>query len=87
MGKKCFGKGGFACWITTNNKGVALLPFIDEERLLAAMKPLWSQLTDGEQKRNMVGNDFLFIGPENKLYDVLAESFYAMKATVEVSAI
>ena len=63
---------------------MALLPFIDEKRLLAAMEPLWDGLSDKERERNVVGNELLFVGPENKLYDVLAETFYAMTNGVEV---
>jgi 5'-3' exoribonuclease 2 len=64
--------------------GVALLPFIDEARLLSAMGPLCDELTEEEQARNTVGNDLLFMAPENMLYESLSETFYAMNAGVEV---
>ena len=67
------------------NEGVALLPFIDEQRLLAAMKPLYNELNEEERIRNEFGNDLLFVAVENKLYDDLGEAFYAMKQGVEVS--
>jgi hypothetical protein len=40
---------------------VVLLPFIDEERLLAAMAPVYAKLTDGEKKRNeRYGKELIF---------------------------
>jgi 5'-3' exoribonuclease 2 len=65
-------------------QGVALLSFIDEERLLAAMEPLWGELSEEERIRNEMGNEMLFVAQENKLYDDLGASFYAMKEGVEV---
>jgi 5'-3' exoribonuclease 2 len=65
-------------------QGVALLSFIDEDRLLAAMEPLWGQLSEEERIRNEMGNEILFVAQENKLYDDLGVSFYAMKEGVEV---
>ena len=64
--------------------GVALLPFIDEQRLLTAMEPLWDELSEMERGRNEMGNDMLFVAQENKLYDTLGETFYAMKEGIEV---
>jgi 5'-3' exoribonuclease 2 len=66
-------------------QGVALLSFIDEDRLLAAMEPLWGELNEVERIRNEMGNDVLFVAQENKLYDDLGANFYAMKEGVEVS--
>ena len=42
--------------------GIALLPFIDEKRLLVAVKPLEKTLTEQEQKQNSLGCDLLFMG-------------------------
>ena len=67
-------------------QGVALLPFIDEGRLLAAMEPLYEELSEEEKHRNMLGNDLLFVTKENALYDVLGETFYAMRDGVEVQS-
>lgn len=64
--------------------GVALLPFIDEGRLLSAMEPLYDELTEEERARNAAGTDLLFITPENMLYESLSETFYAMNPGVEV---
>jgi 5'-3' exoribonuclease 2 len=65
-------------------QGVALLSFIDEERLLSAMEPLWGELSEEERIRNEMGNEILFVAQENKLYDDLGANFYAMKEGVEV---
>lgn len=65
-------------------QGVALLPFIDEGRLLAAMEPLYDELSEVEKARNKMGSDMLFVAQENTLYDVLGETFYAMRDGVEV---
>jgi 5'-3' exoribonuclease 2 len=64
--------------------GVALLPFIDETRLLKAMEPLYGELTDEENFRNAMGNDLLFVAQQNALYDFFAGTFYAMDQSVEV---
>jgi 5'-3' exonuclease len=64
--------------------GVALLPFIDEQRLLSAMEPLWKGLTEEELIRNEMGSDVLYVAQGNKLYDVLADTFYAMSDDVPV---
>ena len=65
---------------------MALLPFIDEERLLSAMKPLYNQLNEEERLRNEIGDDLLFVAIENKLYDDLGGAFYAKKQDVEVNS-
>lgn len=42
-------------------KGVALLPFIDEEELLRVVRPIGEKLTEEEKKRNSRGHDFYMI--------------------------
>jgi 5'-3' exoribonuclease 2 len=64
--------------------GVALLPFIDEKRLIDSMKPLWEELTEEEQIRNIMGSDLLYVGPENTLFESLAETLYSGKNGIEV---
>ncbi|KAG8836224.1 5'-3' exoribonuclease 2 [Serendipita sp. 399] len=49
-------------------QGVALLPFIDERRLLEAVEPLYPQLTSEEHIRNSWGNNSLFIGDTHPLF-------------------
>lgn len=40
---------------------MALLPFIDEERLLAATDALQDQLTDEEKRRNSMRTDVIYV--------------------------
>ncbi|KAI0921449.1 hypothetical protein AcW1_004581 [Taiwanofungus camphoratus] len=59
-------------------QGVALLPFIDEKRLLDAMAPHYSNLTDEEQQRNKWGNNVLYVFEEHPLYPSL-EALYGKR--------
>ncbi|KAK0093039.1 hypothetical protein PV326_014447 [Microctonus aethiopoides] len=52
-------------------QGVALLPFVDEKRLFKALEPYYDALTDAEKKRNMRGDDRLYIGLDNSGYDFI----------------
>lgn len=45
-------------------QGVALLPFVDEERLLRAVEPLYGLLNEEEMKRNERGCERLFVSNE-----------------------
>ncbi|XP_055322156.1 5'-3' exoribonuclease 2 homolog isoform X2 [Sitodiplosis mosellana] len=49
-------------------QGVALLPFVDEKRLIKALEPYYKLLTPEEVKRNQRGEDRLYVGPANKGY-------------------
>ena len=53
-------------------QGVALLPFIDEARLLDAIRPRYPLLTPDEHRRNSWGNNNLFIGDRHRLFDSFA---------------
>ncbi|KAI0637898.1 XRN 5'-3' exonuclease N-terminus-domain-containing protein [Trametes polyzona] len=59
-------------------QGVALLPFIDEKRLLDAMGPRYDNLTDEEKRRNRWGNNVLFVYESNTLYPSL-EALYGKR--------
>ena len=61
-------------------QGVALLPFIDEKRLLAAMATRYPQLTDEERARNEVGKEALLFSTRHPLYDEVITHFYSKKA-------
>ncbi|XP_014299681.1 5'-3' exoribonuclease 2 homolog [Microplitis demolitor] len=52
-------------------QGVALLPFVDEVRLFKALEPYYECLTEAEKKRNVKGDDRLYIGPGNSGYDLI----------------
>ncbi|XP_012232131.1 5'-3' exoribonuclease 2 homolog isoform X1 [Linepithema humile] len=49
-------------------QGVALLPFVDEKRLFKALVPYYDSLTEAEKKRNIRGDDRLYVGTENSGY-------------------
>ncbi|TMW45553.1 hypothetical protein DOY81_009367 [Sarcophaga bullata] len=60
-------------------QGVALLPFVDENRLFKALKPYYGLLTEEEVKRNKQGDSKLYIGRGNAAYKTLS-AYYTGKA-------
>ncbi|CAK9779952.1 unnamed protein product [Cutaneotrichosporon oleaginosum] len=56
-------------------QGVALLPFIDQTRLLTALKSKEEELTDDEKRRNSWGDNVMFIAEENGLFDAFAKAY------------
>jgi 5'-3' exoribonuclease 2 len=52
-------------------QGVALLPFVDETRLLRALNEYYHTLSPEEEKRNSLGSDRLFVHRQNRLYPFL----------------
>ncbi|KAI9674113.1 MAG: 5'-3' exoribonuclease 2 [Caeruleum heppii] len=60
-------------------QGVALLPFIDEKRLLAAMSKKYPLLSAEDQARNEVGKDVLLMSDAHPLYDEVTATFYSKK--------
>lgn len=65
-------------------QGVALLPFIDEKRLLKALDERYPQLTEDEVRRNGFGDHTLFVSEDSRLYDALC-ALYAKRKNTEVS--
>jgi len=65
--------------------GVALLPFIDEKRLLDAMATQYPNLAEDEVRRNQWGNHTLFTSEEHPLYPFL-EALYGKKKKQDVSS-
>ncbi|KAL3873789.1 hypothetical protein ACJMK2_036874, partial [Sinanodonta woodiana] len=63
-------------------QGVALLPFVDEKRLLTALQSVYPDLTDEEQKRNEWGCDRLFVGAKHSSHDFF-EGLYEGRGTQE----
>ncbi|KAL4649010.1 5'-3' exoribonuclease 2 [Arapaima gigas] len=57
-------------------QGVALLPFVDERRLRAALEEVYPDLTPEECKRNSLGNDLLFVGKSHPLFDFIRELYH-----------
>ena len=60
-------------------QGVALLPFIDEKRLLDALAKRYSELTKDETRRNTFGRNIVFAGPDATLLATL-KRMYARRA-------
>uniref|UniRef100_A0A8C4F9M8 5'-3' exoribonuclease n=1 Tax=Dicentrarchus labrax TaxID=13489 RepID=A0A8C4F9M8_DICLA len=56
-------------------QGVALLPFVDERRLRAALADVYPDLTPEEVKRNSLGSDVLFLGKSHPLFDFIQELY------------
>jgi len=52
-------------------QGVALLPFVDEQRLFRTLKPLYGDLTVEEKTRSRRDQPVLFVGNANKMYSYL----------------
>ncbi|KAG6104861.1 5'-3' exoribonuclease 2 [Claviceps sp. LM454 group G7] len=61
-------------------QGVALLPFIDMPRLLAAVQEKYALLSPAEAARNASGKDVLIISESNdNLYDDILTRFYSKR--------
>uniref|UniRef100_A0A8C7Z809 5'-3' exoribonuclease n=1 Tax=Oryzias sinensis TaxID=183150 RepID=A0A8C7Z809_9TELE len=56
-------------------QGVALLPFVDERRLRAALAEVYPDLTPEEARRNSLGSDVLFVGKSHPLFDFIHELY------------
>jgi 5'-3' exoribonuclease 2 len=66
-------------------QGVALLPFIEQDRLLSAIRSKQDQLTDDEKRRNSHGVNVMLIMDENPLYQQF-QTLYTKKRPNEVSS-
>lgn len=60
-------------------QGVALLPFIDEKRLLDAMAKKYPLLSAEDAARNEIGRDILIISDRHPLYEEVAMNFYSKR--------
>ncbi|XP_041721880.1 5'-3' exoribonuclease 2 isoform X1 [Coregonus clupeaformis] len=56
-------------------QGVALLPFVDERRLRAALAEVYPNLSPEENKRNSLGSDMLFVGISHPICDFIQELY------------
>ncbi|KAH8725057.1 XRN 5'-3' exonuclease N-terminus-domain-containing protein [Phaeosphaeriaceae sp. PMI808] len=57
-------------------QGVAVLPFIDEKRLLDAMATKYPELSDDERKRNEFGKETLMFSQGGGLFDGVEKALY-----------
>lgn len=60
-------------------QGVALLPFIDEKRLLDAMATRSPLLSADDVARNAMGKDVLIMSNRHPLYEEIATNFYSKR--------
>lgn len=60
-------------------QGVALLPFIDEKRLLNAMATKYPLLSAEDAARNEPGKDVLIMSDRHPLYEEIATNFYSKR--------
>lgn len=60
-------------------QGVAILPFINEHRLLGAMEKRYPLLSAEDKARNEVGREVLLISDRHPLYKELSGNFYSKK--------
>ncbi|XP_053469915.1 5'-3' exoribonuclease 2 isoform X1 [Ictalurus furcatus] len=56
-------------------QGVALLPFVDERRLRAALEKVYPDLTPDEVRRNSLGSDVVFVSKSHPLCDFIKELY------------
>lgn len=66
-------------------RGIALLPFIDEDRLLRAVREKYDELTEDEKNRNSHKNEVLFVGKKHGYYKKFAKLYNPEKKKDEVS--
>lgn len=64
-------------------QGVALLPFIEERRLLDAMALEYPNLSEEEQLRNRWGNNVIYAPAEHPIYPFY-EALYGKRKSQEV---
>lgn len=62
---------------------VVLLPFIDQSRLLAAVKPIHAQLSERERFRNTIGDEDYVVSMEHAVASLLIDVQKAGGATVQ----
>ncbi|KAK0461903.1 exoribonuclease 2 [Desarmillaria tabescens] len=66
-------------------QGVALLPFIDEKRLLAAMALHYDGLSEEEVRRNSWGNSIIFASDEHPIYPFYEQLYGKRKSNKAVT--
>lgn len=66
-------------------QGVALLPFVDERRLIRAVQPLYEELSAEEKKRNTRGDDRMYVSSSNVGFAALT-ALYKQAAGAEDAA-
>jgi 5'-3' exoribonuclease 2 len=62
-------------------QGVAVLPFIDSNRLLEAMATKYPELSDDEKRRNEFGKETLMFSQEGGIFEDVNQALYRKQAT------
>ena len=62
-------------------QGIALLPFISQDRLLGALATVEPLLTPDEKRRNTIGDNVMLISDDNDLYPKFCELYTKKKAS------
>lgn len=65
-------------------QGIALLPFIEQNRLLGAIATVEPLLTDDEKRRNTTGDNVMLISGDNDLHPKFCEVYTKKKITKPV---
>uniref|UniRef100_A0A8C1ZBR8 5'-3' exoribonuclease n=1 Tax=Cyprinus carpio TaxID=7962 RepID=A0A8C1ZBR8_CYPCA len=65
-------------------QGVALLPFVDERRLRAALADVYPDLSPEEVRRNSLGSDVVFVGKSHPLCDFIRELYLDTEIPAEL---
>lgn len=60
-----------------------MLPFVNEERLFKALAPYYKDLSSEEIKRNIRGDDRLYVGAKNTGYNEIRQ-LYVQKISVKM---
>lgn len=89
MGRNLLGKVesplyAFVSCMKLNHLAIALLPFIDEQRLLQAVSKIYPKLRPEDLDRNRLGNEFLFVSEQHPLYERVAKHFFTKNAALKV---
>lgn len=66
-------------------RGIALLPFIDEKRLLRVVRKHYNQLTNDEIERNSHKHEVLFVGKKSHYYKKFSKLYNPEKKKEEVA--
>lgn len=63
-----------------------MLPFVDETRLFKALKPYYKLLSEEEKRRNLRGEDRLYISTKNDGYDLIKALYMnRVKSNIETA--
>ncbi|KGK39546.1 hypothetical protein JL09_g1297, partial [Pichia kudriavzevii] len=65
-------------------RGIALLPFIDENRLLSVVRSKYHELTEDEKRRNSHKQEVMFVGKQNPYFKKFAKLYNQEKKKEKV---